>query len=83
VISVAEAHAFKQHRATYEMAARKLGGSMDEELFVGNHEFDCVGAKSAGMHAAFIDRWRRPFATWPHQPDLILESMTALADALV
>ena len=56
---------------------------MDEELFVGNHEFDCVGAKSAGMHAAFIDRWRRPFATWPHQPDLILESMTALADALV
>ena len=56
---------------------------MDEVLFVGNHEFDCVGAKTAGMHAAFIERRRRPFARWPHQPDLILESMTALADTLV
>jgi 2-haloacid dehalogenase len=83
VISVAEAHAFKPHRATYEMAARKMDVSMDEVLFVGNHEFDCVGAKTAGMHAAFIERRRRPFARWPHQPDLILESMTALADTLV
>jgi 2-haloacid dehalogenase len=83
VISVAEANAFKPHRATYEMAARKMGVAMDEVLFVANHEFDCVGAKAAGMHAAFIDRRRRPFARWPHQPDLMLPSMTALADAMV
>lgn len=83
VISVAEANAFKPHRATYEMAARKMGVAMDEVLFVANHEFDCVGAKAAGMHAAFIDRRRRPFAQWPHQPDLLLPSMTALADAMV
>src|SRR3984957_21328687 len=30
VISVAEANAFKPHRATYEMAAGKLGVAMDE-----------------------------------------------------
>ena len=83
VISVAEANAFKPHRATYEMAARKMGVAMDQVLFVANHEFDCVGAKAAGMRVAFIDRRRRPFAGWPHQPDLILESMTALADTLV
>ena len=82
VISVAEANAFKPHRATYEMAARKLGVAMPEILFVANHEFDCVGAKAAGMRAAFIDRRRRPFARWPHQPDLIVPSMAALADAL-
>jgi 2-haloacid dehalogenase len=35
------------------------------------------------MRVAFIDRRRRPFAGWPHQPDLILQSMTALADTLV
>jgi 2-haloacid dehalogenase len=83
VISVAEANAFKPHRATYEMAARKVDVAMDEVLFVANHEFDCVGAKAAGMHTAFIDRRKRSFAKWPHQPDLLLPSMTALADVMV
>jgi 2-haloacid dehalogenase len=83
VISVAEANAFKPHRATYEMAARKMDVAMDEVLFVANHEFDCVGAKAAGMHSAFIDRRKRPIAKWPHQPDLLLPSMTALADVMV
>jgi 2-haloacid dehalogenase len=83
VISVAEANAFKPHRATYEMAAHRMGVAMDEVLFVANHEFDCVGAKAAGMRTAFIDRRRRPFAQWPHQPDLLVPSMTALADALL
>jgi 2-haloacid dehalogenase len=82
-ISVAEANAFKPHRATYEMAAKKLGVSPREILFVANHEFDCVGAVAAGMRAAFVDRRRRPFADWPYQPDLIVENMTSLADALV
>ncbi len=83
VISVAEASAFKPHRATYEMAAKKMRVAIDEVLFVANHEFDCVGAKAAGMHTAFIDRRQRPFAKWPHRPDLLLPSMTALADAMV
>jgi 2-haloacid dehalogenase len=82
VISVAEANAFKPHRATYEMAAAKMGIPVNEILFVANHEFDCVGAKSAGMRAVFIDRRKRPFARWPHQPDLIVSSMTELADLL-
>ena len=83
VISVAEANAFKPHRATYEMAARKMSVAMDEVLFIANHEFDCVGAKAAGMRTAFIDRRKRPLAHWLHQPDMILPSMTALADAMV
>lgn len=83
VISVAEANAFKPHRATYEMAAGKMGVALEHVLFVANHEFDCVGAKAAGMRTAFIDRRRRPFAAWPHQPDLIVSSMTELADLLL
>ncbi len=79
VISVAEANAFKPHRATYEMAARKMGVAMHEVLFVANHEFDRVGAKAAGMRTVFVDRRRRPFARWAHQPDLIVASMTELA----
>jgi 2-haloacid dehalogenase len=82
VISAAEANAFKPHVATYTTAARKLGVSMDQVLFVANHAFDCIGAKSAGMRTAFIDRRRRPFGATPHQPDITVASMTELADLL-
>jgi 2-haloacid dehalogenase len=83
VISVAEANSFKPHVATYTKAAEIVGARMDQVLFVANHAFDCIGAKSAGMRSAFIDRRRRPFGATPYQPDLIVGSMTELADVMV
>jgi 2-haloacid dehalogenase len=83
VISVAEAGSFKPHVATYTKAAVLAGVAMNEVLFVANHAFDCIGAKSAGMRTAFIDRRGRPFGETPHQPDILVPSMKDLADALV
>lgn len=83
VISVAEASSFKPHAATYTKAAEIVGVRMDEVLFVANHAFDCLGAKAAGMHAAFIDRRKRPFGRTPYQPDLWLDDMKSLADLMV
>jgi 2-haloacid dehalogenase len=83
VISVAVANAFKPHVATYVKAAEIMGVRLEEVLFVANHAFDCVGAKSAGMRTAFIDRRRRPFGITPHQPDLLVSSMRELADVMV
>jgi 2-haloacid dehalogenase len=82
VISVAEAHSFKPHVATYTKAAELIGTRLDEVLFIANHAFDCIGAKAAGMRTAFIDRRRRPFGATPYQPDLLVPSMTALADMI-
>jgi 2-haloacid dehalogenase len=82
VISVAAANSFKPHVATYRKAAEIAGVRMDEVLFVANHAFDCIGAKSAGMRTAFIDRRKRPFGATPHQPDIIVRSMTELADLM-
>jgi 2-haloacid dehalogenase len=82
VISVAEAGTFKPHVATYTKAAELCGVAMEQILFVANHAFDCVGAKSAGMRTAFIDRRRRPFGRTPHAPDLIVPNMTELAALL-
>ena len=82
LISVAEAGSFKPHVATYAKAAELLGLKMDQVLFVANHAFDCIGAKSAGMRTAFIDRRSRPFGETPHQPDILVPSMTALAEAI-
>jgi len=82
LISVAEAGSFKPDVATYTKAAELLGLHMDQILFVANHAFDCIGAKSAGMRTAFIDRRRRPFGETPHQPDIIVPTMTELAAAI-
>lgn len=82
VISVAVANAFKPHVATYTRAAEIIGASMDEVLFVANHNFDCIGAKSAGMSTAFIDRRKRPFGLTPHQPALVIADMKELADIM-
>jgi 2-haloacid dehalogenase len=81
-ISAAEAGAFKPHHATYRKAAELMGVGMDEVLFVANHAFDCVGAKSAGMASAFIDRRGRPFGVTPHRPDIVARSMAELAELL-
>jgi 2-haloacid dehalogenase len=83
VISVAEANSFKPHVATYTKAAELLGLKMDHVLFVANHAFDVIGAKSAGMRTAMINRRGRPFERTPHQPDITVPSMTHLADAMV
>src|SRR5262249_12712241 len=82
MISVAEARSFKPHVATYTRAAQLLGLPTDQILFVANHAFDCIGAKAAGMRTAFIDRRSRPFGETPHQPDLLVPTMTDLANAI-
>ena len=82
VISVAVANAFKPHVATYTKAAEIMKVRMDEVLFVANHAFDCIGAKAAGMHTAFIDRRKRPFGRTRYQPDIWLPDMQSLAQAL-
>ena len=82
IISVAEAGTFKPHAATYRKAAEIMGARPGEILFVANHAFDCVGAKASGMRTAFIDRRKRPFGDWQHQPDLVVGNLAELADLL-
>jgi 2-haloacid dehalogenase len=82
VISVQEAGYFKPHWATYASAEDIVGEERTSLLFVANHAFDCIGAKSYGMRTAFIDRRKRPFGETPHQPDLIVSDFKELADQL-
>lgn len=82
VISVQEAGYFKPHWATYESAEEISGEERTSLLFVANHAFDCIGAKSYGMRTAFIDRRKRPFGETPHQPDIIVTDFKELAEAM-
>ena len=83
VISVQEAGYFKPHWKTYATAERIVGEDRTSCLFVANHAFDCIGAKSYGMRTAFIDRRKRPFGETPHHPDLIVADFAELAATLV
>lgn len=82
VISVDEAGSFKPDVATYTKAAEIMEVELNQILFVANHAFDCIGAKSAGTFTAFIDRRDRPFGRTPHQPDLTVPDMKTLADLM-
>jgi 2-haloacid dehalogenase len=82
VISVQEAGYFKPHWATYATSVDLIDEERTSCLFVANHAFDCIGAKSFGMRTASIDRRRRPFGETPHQPDLIVANLAELAEAL-
>jgi 2-haloacid dehalogenase len=83
IISVAEANSFKPHVATYTKAAEIVGLKPSQILFVANHAFDVIGAKSAGMRSAMINRRDRPFEETPHKPDFTVATMKDLADAIV
>ncbi len=83
VISVEEAGYFKPHHATYRKAAELLSVEPAQVMHVANHPFDCVGAKAAGMRAAYIDRRKRPFGETPHQPDIIVGDFNELARVLL
>ncbi len=83
IVSVEEAGYFKPHFATYGKAAELLGEDPAHILHVANHAFDCVGAKAAGMRAAYIDRRKRPFGDTPHQPDIIVADFNELVGVLL
>jgi 2-haloacid dehalogenase len=83
VVSVEEAGAFKPHFTTYATGAKAVGLAPAEVLFVANHAFDCVGAKAAGMHTAFVDRRKRPFGNEYYPPTLVVDDFAHLAREIV
>jgi 2-haloacid dehalogenase len=82
VVSVAEAGAYKPHRASYDLTCERFGVAPHEVLFVTAHTFDLVGAKAAGMRGAFVNRHDNPYGGWTHRPDLRVDDVAGLADAL-
>ncbi len=82
-ISVEEAGYFKPAWQAYAKAEELIGLDRSALLFVANHAFDCIGAKSYGMRTAFIDRRGRPFGGTPHRPDLVVADFAELAGVLV
>jgi 2-haloacid dehalogenase len=74
---------YKPARETYRGVIQALGVQPADLWLVSCHAFDVMGAASAGLHSALIQRAdNAPFAIGP-QPDIIVPDLPAFARALV
>jgi 2-haloacid dehalogenase len=80
MVSVAEAGAYKPHRATYDRCLKRVGVTPQQALFVSSHTFDLVGAKAVGMCGAFLNRHENPYGGWTRRPDLVVDDVAELAE---
>ena len=81
-VSVDEVEAYKPSPKTYRHVARRLGLPIGEIRLVSSNAFDVIGAEAAGMRAAWVNRSGGPFDTLGSPPEIVVGSLTELADAL-
>lgn len=83
VISVDVMGAFKPHPSVYRRTARILDLDLQQCLMVSANSFDVLGARTCGLHAAFVNRQQVPYEDSPLLPDVTVNDFTELADALL
>ena len=81
-VSVDEVKAYKPSPRVYRHVAQRLGRPIGEIRLVSSNPFDDIGAEAAGMRAAWVDRSGGLFDTLGSPPEIVVVSLTELADAL-
>lgn len=83
VISVEEVELFKPAAEVYLHAARVMEVEPSSMMMIAAHDWDCAGAMASGCRAALIRRKGMQWGLPGPGPELAVDDMTALADALV
>ena len=81
-VSVDEVRAYKPSPKVYQHVARRLGRPIGEIRLVSSNPFDDIGAETAGMRAAWVNRSGGLFDTLGSPPEIVVGSLTELADVL-
>ena len=82
-ISVDDLQTFKPDPEVYHYLARRLGTELSETWLVSSNPFDVMGAKSAGLRAAWVRRNpNAQFDPWDIEPDLIAPELQTLAEKI-
>jgi 2-haloacid dehalogenase len=81
-VSVDEVKTYKPAPETYRHAARRLGQPIGEVRLVSSNPFDVIGAEAAGMKSVWVDRSGGLFDTLGPTPEIVVGTLTELADAL-
>jgi 2-haloacid dehalogenase len=79
VISADEVRTFKPDPAIYRHALQRLGPAGHRTWLVSSNPFDVIGAKAAGLHAAWVKRNLTVFDPWGVEPDLVVAGLDQLA----
>lgn len=83
VVSADEVGTFKPDPAVYAHAVQRLGRAANATWLVSSNPFDIIGAKTAGLRAAWIKRDPNAvFDPWGVEPDLVLSGLDELAPIL-
>ncbi len=81
-VSVDEVRAFKPSPRTYRQVAERLRRPLGEIRLVSSNPFDDIGAETAGMKAAWVNRGGGLFDWLGSPPDIVVESLIELADVI-
>ena len=83
VISVSEVYRWKPASVVYLYAAEVLGVSPDRMALVAAHDWDCHGAKRAGLTTGWVSRKSGGFGAPFAPPDVVGEDLTEVAAKLL
>ena len=81
VVSADEIRAYKPDAAIYERGAERTGTPVKNIAHAATPWYDVYGAMGAGMQGIWVNRRGRPWDTFDGEPDLIVDSLSALAEA--
>ena len=82
VISVDDLRTFKPDPRVYEYLAERLGRDKGSVWLVSANAWDVIGAKSAGLKAAWIRRKEDAvFDPWEIEPDVVVHDLVELGKA--
>lgn len=83
IVSVDEIKSFKPNPAVYCHFLRRAGVTGNQAWLISSNPFDVIGARSAGMQAAWIQRTPDAlFDPWEIEPTITLPDLTLLADRI-
>jgi 2-haloacid dehalogenase len=82
LLSADAAATFKPAPAVYETAAASLDRPTDDCRLVSANAWDVAGAGAAGMATAWVNRTRDPPEAIGPDPDLVVDSLAGVADAV-
>ena len=81
-ISADEVRTFKPAAEVYRHGAARTGTPIDEVVHATAGWFDVLGARHAGMQAAWVDRKGTPWEPFAGDPDTTVETLYELANRL-
>ena len=83
VVSCDDVRSFKPNPAVYAYFLRKAQATAGDAWLISGNPFDVIGAISAGMRAAWVQRSADAvFDPWGFEPTITVTSLAELADAV-